>query len=379
MPPPSPEPPQEQPTLSDGELVLRPWATADAGPTRLLHDDVTAYWFDFPSSIPTLEGQLAWIATTRDQWDDDRSKVTFAVETGGEIVGSVDVRRRVPGVGVLSWMTFSQHRGQGIASRATRLLVEWAFSSDGLGLRRVEAEVNPLNTASVRTALRSGLRREGLLRGNTTLGDTVHDTAVFGRLVDDPKPGTREGFTAMLNSQLPTKRVIAQGLIRNSAGAILLCELAYKRDWDLPGGVVDPGESPAACLVREIREELDVEVELTGLLAVNWLAPYLGWDDAVLFVFEVAPVGDDVLSRAHLLERELKGAHWVTVTDAAAHVAPYNERMLASLVAAGILDSPRAHTAASPMVASPTIASTTTTAHHATLLLEDGVAVTVRE
>lgn len=358
------EPLHEQPTLTDGDLVLRPWSAADAEPTRLLHDDATAYWFGLPRVTPSPEQQLAWIRTTHDEWSNDRSKVTFLVETGGEPVGSVDVRRRAPGVGVLSWMTYEPHRGRGIASRAVRLLVEWAFSPAGLGLRRVEAEVNPLNTASARTALRSGLRREGLLRGNTTLGEVVHDTEVFGRLVDDPKPGTREGFTAMLNSQLPTKRVIAQGLIRNSAGAILLCELAYKRDWDLPGGVVDPGESPAACLVREIREELDIAVTLTGLLAVNWLKPWLGWDDAVLFVFEVAPVGDDVLNRAHLLARELKGAHWVAAQEAPAHVAPYNVRMLESLESAGILATARAPSSTAPL--SPLN----------TLLLEDGLRVT---
>ena len=345
------EPIGPQPTLSDGELVLRPWAHTDAEPTRLLHDDVTAHWVGLPRATPTLEQQYAWIAATHDAWAGGRSKVTFLVEQEGERVGSVDVRRRAPGVGVLSWMTYGPYRGQGIASRAVRLLIEWAFGERGLGLRRVEAEVNPLNTSSLRTALRSGLRREGLLRGNATLGGQVHDTVVLGRLADDPKPGTREGFTAMLNSELPTKRVIAQGLVRNSSGAILLCELAYKRDWDLPGGVVDPGESPAACLVREIREELAVEVELTRLVAVNWLKPWLGWADAVLFVFEVAPVGDDLLERVHLLERELRAAHWVTASDADQHVAPYNARMLGSLAA-----------------------STSST----TLLLEDGLPVTGR-
>ena len=333
MPPPSSDQLDVQPTLTDGDLVLRPWAVADSEPARRQHDAVIAHWFDFPSVIPSSQQHLAWIATTHEQWADHRSKVTFVVDVAGEPVGWVDVRQRGPGVGMLSWGTYAPHRGQGIASRAVRLLIEWAFSDGGLGLRRVEAEVDPLNHSSMHTALRSGLRREGLLRGNTTLGDEVHDTVVLGRLVDDPAPGTREGFTAMLNSELPTKRVIAQGLVRNSAGDILLCELAYKRDWDLPGGVVDPGESPAACLVREIREELAVDVELTRLVAVNWLKPWLGWADAVLFVFELAPVGDDLLDRVHLLERELRGAHWVEVSDAVQHVAPYNARMLGSLAA----------------------------------------------
>ncbi len=146
------------------------------------------------------------------EWSDSRAKATFLVEWRGEPAGSVDVRRRSDGVGVLSWVTYAPYRGRGVASRAVRLLVDWAF--DELGLRRVEAEVNPLNRASLRTAHRAGLRREGLLRGNTTLAGEVHDTVLLGRLVDDPPPGTREGFTALLDSSLPTKRAIAQGVLR---------------------------------------------------------------------------------------------------------------------------------------------------------------------
>ena len=33
-------------------------------------------------------------------------------------------------------------------------------------------------------------------------------------------------------------------LIRDTAERVLLCQLTYKQDWDLPGGVVEVGESP---------------------------------------------------------------------------------------------------------------------------------------
>lgn len=32
--------------------------------------------------------------------------------------------------------------------------------------------------------------------------------------------------------------------------------------WEFPGGKIEPGEHPDACIVREIREELDCEVEV---------------------------------------------------------------------------------------------------------------------
>ena len=75
-------------------------------------------------------------------------------------------------------------------------------------------------------------------------------------------------------------------------------------------------------------EELGLSVTVGRLLAVNWLPPWRGWDDALLYLFDLGVHHAGELDPALFLRREIAGAHWRSIADAAAHVAPYTARML---------------------------------------------------
>jgi 8-oxo-dGTP pyrophosphatase MutT (NUDIX family) len=262
---------------------------------------------------------------------EDDGSAAFEVVWEGEQVGRVEVIDDGSGDADLIWAVVAEYREVGIVERALRLVVAWTF--DTLDVHRIEVRVANADRARVRAALRAGLRKEGVARGALVGPGERVDTMVLARLRDDAEPDSRDGFIALLNSSLPTKRAIAQGVLRDPDGRVLLCELTYKAEWDLPGGVVDPSESPAECVVREIREELAIDVEVRGLLAVNWLPPWRGWSDATVFVFDLGVADEDIIARTTLERREIRSLHFADEEEWEQRVAPYNQRMLAFLSA----------------------------------------------
>ncbi|MDO5739906.1 MAG: NUDIX hydrolase [Ornithinimicrobium sp.] len=232
-----------------------------------------------------------------------------------------------PGVAALTGLAHLPSE-EAAAIEVVAALVDAALAD---GHRRVEAEIDADDTPTRRVLQRCALRPEGTGRARRLDEHGIPaDTRVFARLADDPPPGTRPAFLAMLDATLPLKRLIVQGLVRDGQGRLLLCELTYKKDWDLVGGVADPAESPVESLAREVREEWGIELPVGDLVAVNWLPPYRQWRDALLLVFDLG-THPDLAERVVLQRSELAAVHWVTLAEAADRVAPYVQRLLHTL------------------------------------------------
>src|SRR5438105_8627820 len=88
-------------------------------------------------------------------------------------------------------------------------------------------------------------------------------------------------------------RVAAGALFVNDAGEVLLVKPTYKPGWDIPGGYVEPGETPIEACEREIKEELGLDRNVERLLVVDW-APSDREGDKVLFVFDGGKLDADI-------------------------------------------------------------------------------------
>jgi ADP-ribose pyrophosphatase YjhB (NUDIX family) len=110
----------------------------------------------------------------------------------------------------------------------------------------------------------------------------------------------------------------AGALFFDEAGRILLVEPTYKPNWDIPGGVIEHGETPSEACTREVEEELGLVREPGRLLVVDW-APRND-DDRVLFVFEggLLTARDEIRLQAS----ELRSYEFVTPEEAGQRLIP---------------------------------------------------------
>ncbi|HEX4780829.1 MAG TPA: GNAT family N-acetyltransferase [Usitatibacter sp.] len=83
----------------------------------------------------------------------------------------------------LGFVLGRKHWGGGYMTEALTALVDRAF--DGMALRRLEAEANPLNIASGRLLRRLGFVREGLLRQRWVSKGAAYDVEAYGLLHGD--------------------------------------------------------------------------------------------------------------------------------------------------------------------------------------------------
>lgn len=113
---------------------------------------------------------------------------------------------------------------------------------------------------------------------------------------------------------ISTPRVAAGVVFLDGQSRVLMVRPTYKEYWDIPGGYVEPGESPYDAAVREVREELGLEVNVGRMLVVDW-APSQSEGDKLLFLFRAPELSANTVF--HFEDGEIAEVRYVHPDDLA--------------------------------------------------------------
>jgi 8-oxo-dGTP diphosphatase len=127
--------------------------------------------------------------------------------------------------------------------------------------------------------------------------------------------------------------VAAAALIRDEGNRILILEQAYAPGWTLPGGLVEPGESPREACEREVHEEIGLVVSATHLICVDWCRRSDG-EPIVGFLFDGGRVTTHQVSQLTCRTGEIKSAEFVAAEVAGSRLSTRLGRRLVAVVQA---------------------------------------------
>jgi 8-oxo-dGTP diphosphatase len=108
--------------------------------------------------------------------------------------------------------------------------------------------------------------------------------------------------------------VAAGALFRDAAGRIMLVRPHYKDTWDIPGGMVEEGETPSEACAREVREELGLVAPVGQALVVDW-APHPEQGDKLLFVFDGGVLTDTQVAAIEFVDGEILEFRYVATAE----------------------------------------------------------------
>lgn len=163
--------------LRDDLILLRPWREDDAGAVYAACQDAQIQrWIPVIPRPYTHQHARAFV-----RGEHGLGRHQFAVEREGEVIGSIGMGVDESKIGRIGYWCASDARGQGITTRALRLLCRHALCE--LGLERLELTADPENVASQRVATKVGFQREGALRSHQRHPDGHRrDSVVFSLL-----------------------------------------------------------------------------------------------------------------------------------------------------------------------------------------------------
>ncbi len=168
------------PVLATARLRLRPRTVDDADAlfATFADPDLMRWW---------SHGPHASVAETRDRFTstDDGDWRAWAITLNEDTaIGFVAAGAKRDGrVFEIGYMLARNYWGRGIASEAIAAVIDYLFDVEHA--RRVYADTDPDNAASIQLLERLGFQREGILRAEWETHIGVRDTLLLGLLPAD--------------------------------------------------------------------------------------------------------------------------------------------------------------------------------------------------
>ncbi|MCU8035719.1 MULTISPECIES: GNAT family N-acetyltransferase [unclassified Shewanella] len=174
------------PVIETERLTLKPLAIDYSVSLLEIFSDpeVMRYWNTAPWT--TIQNAIDFINESNDSMRRQESLILGVyLKSTGELAGkcmlfSYDKESKRAEIGFGLSRSFW---GKGYIREAGEALIRYGFNS--LGLRRIEAEIDPDNQSSAKALEKLGFSREGLLRQRWEVNGIVSDSAMYGRLVSD--------------------------------------------------------------------------------------------------------------------------------------------------------------------------------------------------
>lgn len=179
--------------LASGEVVLRPLRRRDGRAWKRVRAD-NAQWLapweatsPVPDAPPPSFGQLR--RELARQGREGRS-LPFVLEVDGRLAGQVTVGAIMWGSlrsGQVGYWIDRRLAGRGITPRAVAMVADHCFFT--VGLHRLEVNIRPENTASLRVVAKLGLREEGLRRAYLHIDGAWRDHRSFAVTAEEVPDG----------------------------------------------------------------------------------------------------------------------------------------------------------------------------------------------
>jgi [ribosomal protein S5]-alanine N-acetyltransferase len=174
------------PNIDAARVVVRAIAEADLADLHEVNGDDEVTRFLPYSTWRTPEDASAWLARTQALLaNGSGQQLVIERISDRKVIGTVLVFRHDEASSrvEIGYVLGRAHWRRGYATEALRAVCEHCFSA--MGMRRIEAEVHPDNTASNALMLALGFTHEGLLRKRWVIRGAACDSNFYGCLAED--------------------------------------------------------------------------------------------------------------------------------------------------------------------------------------------------